>query len=304
MEVYYQGTDITNMVEVTACKVHDTAGKSDSLEIEFSNAAGWYSWGPEEDDTIIVSHNGYDSGIMYVNRILPEEGYYRILAASLPCSARAKANKSFKGRTLAQIMKICAAGCGMEYALYGMNEDVVIPYIEQSDEGCASFLNKLLCLEGGVLKCVNGKLTAIGILYAQELKARQTVEIAADQEGVRYARSGETLRSITVKNPFVQVTARDSAVSTKHRQLTVNLPALTSVQAGRWATGKLLSENRKCESVVMKTAFNPSFTAMTRVDISGNTDAVGEWLVDDVEHDLFNLSTSVTMRRCIWTVGL
>ena len=56
MEVYYQGTDITDMVRVNSCIVRDTAGgRCDSLEIEFGNAAGWYSWGPEEDNKIICT---------------------------------------------------------------------------------------------------------------------------------------------------------------------------------------------------------------------------------------------------------
>ena len=53
MEIYYQGADITGMVQVRKCIARDTSGgRCDSLEIEFDNAAGWYNWGPEEDDQI------------------------------------------------------------------------------------------------------------------------------------------------------------------------------------------------------------------------------------------------------------
>lgn len=304
MEIYYQGTDITDMVQVNACIVRDTAaGRCDSLELEFGNAAGWYSWGPEEDDQIIVAHNGYDSGVMYVNRILPEDGKYRIMAASLPCKARAKENKSYIGKTIEEIMRSCAALSGMAFQMYGVDGGTIIPYIERVNEGCAAFLYRLLTLESAALKCVNGKYTAISFAYAQAMSASQSVELLANQEGTRYRRSGMMYKSLTLKTPYAQATAEDTLVASSHTSLTVNdVPALDDIQAGRWARGKLLYLNRQCESVVIQNDFNPGLTALSRVDITGDTDASGEWLVDEVEHDIKNLTSTATMRRCNYTI--
>lgn len=304
MEIYYQGTDITDMVQVNACTVRDTAaGRCDSLELEFGNAAGWYSWGPEEDDQIMVAHNGYDSGVMYVNRILPEDGKYRIMAASLPCKARAKEYRSFTGRTIEEIIRSCAAASGMAFQLFGVDGGTVIPYIERDNEGCASFLYKLLTLESATLKCVNGKYAAISFAYAQAMRALQTVELLAKQDGTKYRRDGMMYKSLTVKTPYAQATAEDQLVTSSHASLMINyLPAMDDVQAGRWARGKLLYLNRQCESVVMQSDFNPGLTALSRVDITGDTDASGEWLTDEVEHDIKNLKTTATMRRCNYTI--
>ena len=304
MEIIYQGTDITDMVQVNACVVRDTAaGRCDSLELEFGNAAGWYSWGPEEDDTIIAAHNGYDSGIMYVNRILPEDGKYRIMAASLPCRARAKEYKSYIGKTIEEIMRSCAAGSGMDFKLYGVEGGTVIPYIEQDNEGCAAFLHKLLTLESATLKCVNGCLAAISYAYAQGMAATQSVELLARQDGMRYHRDGTMYKALTIKTPYACASAVDELVASSHTRLIRNdIPAMNDMQAGRWARGKLLQLNRQCESVVMQNEFNPGLTALSRVDITGDTDATGEWLVDDVEHDMINLTTTATMRRCWYTI--
>ena len=304
MEIYYRGTDITDMVQVNACVVRDTAaGRCDSLELEFANAAGWYSWGPEEDDTIIVAQNGYDSGVMYVNRIMPEDGKYKIMAASLPCKARAKGNVSFYGKTVEDIIRSCAMSSGMDYRIYGIDGAAVIPYIERDNEGCAAFLNKLLLLESAVLKCVNGRYAAIGIEYAQRMEAAQTVELSAKQEGTRYRRTGTTYRGETVKTPYASAYATDAAVASSHAMLNINnLPAKNDIQAGRWARGKLLSMNRQCESVTLQNSFNAGVTAMVRMDITGDTDATGQWLVEEAEHDLINLTTTATLRRCIWSI--
>lgn len=304
MEIYYRGTDITDMVQVNACIVRDTAaGRCDSLELEFGNAAGWYSWGPEEDDTVVVAHNGYDSGMMYVNKIMPEDGKYKIMAASLPCKARAKGNASFYGRTIEEIVRSCAMVSGMDYKIFGIDGACVIPYVERENEGCAAFLNRFLSLESAVLKCVNGRYAIIGIEYAQNMSAEQTAELLSKREGMKYRRDGTTYRGVTVKTPYAGAYAVDTNVANSHVMLTVNdLPALNDIQAGRWARGKLLSLNRQCESIVMQNTFNAGWTAMIRVDITGDTDANGQWLIEEVEHDLINLTSTATLRRCIRSI--
>lgn len=304
MEILYQGTDITDMVQVNACTIRDSAaGRCDSMELEFGNAAGWYSWGPEEDDQIIVAHSGYVSGPMYVNKILPEDGKYRILAASLPCKARAKEYRSFIGYTIEEIIRACAAAAGMDYRLYGIDGGTVIPYIERDNEGCASFLHKLLTLESAALKCVNGRFAAISYSYAQAQDAAQTMRLSAKQEGARYRRDGTMYKCLTVKTPYAAATAEDVLVADGHAGMTVNyLPAMDNVQAGRWARGKLLYLNRQCESVVVQSSFNAGLTALSRVNIVGDTDATGLWLVDELEHDIKNMITTTTMRRCNYTI--
>ena len=293
------------MVQVNSCIVRDpAAARCDGLEIEFGNAAGWYNWGPEEDDQIVVSHGGYDSGIMYVNRIMPEDGRFRILASSLPCRARNREYKSFRNRTIEEIMRSCAIASGMDFRIYGIDEKTVIPYVERNNEGCAAFLYHILCLESAALKCVNGRYTAIGYKYAYDLAAAQTIELSASQEGARYRRDGTMYKGVLVKTPYAVGNAKDTAVPESHATLTVSgvLPAMNDIQAARWARGKLLFLNRRCENVTIQSEFNAGITAMIRVNITGNTDAAGEWLVDEVEHDLKNRKTLTTMRRCIRTI--
>lgn len=304
MEIYYQGTEITNLVHTRKCIVRDTAGgRCDSVELEFDNAAGWYQWGPEEDDQIVVTHNGYDSGIMFVNTIIPENGRFRIVAAALPCAARAKTNRSFYQKSIEDIMRICAVSVGMDFSVFGIDGKVIIPYIEQDDEGCAAFLDRLLTAEGAALKCVNGRLTAIGIEYAQEQDAIQKIRLSAKQSGAQYRRCGTAYKGLTVKTPFACASAEDIAVPDSHMRLTVgNLPARDNVQAGRWARGTLLAMNRKCESLTAESDFNSRMTAMMRVDIEGDTDANGEWLVESAEHDLINNRTKATLLRCLYSV--
>lgn len=305
MEIFYQGKNITDLVQVRECVVRDTCGeRCDSLNILFENAAGWFRWQPEVDDEIIVAQSGYNSGIMYLHTVEPENGKYRIIASSLPCRARNRISRSYAGKTLFQIMLSCAASSGMEAKTFGTDGGRIIPYIQQEDESCAAFLNRLLSLEGSTLKCVNGKYAAIDIGYAQELNPAASFVIKPDQQDVVYRRAGTACKSVTVKSPYGQATAADKAVSDGIRIIKCGeLPVMDDTQAGRWATGELLSINRKCESLMMRTEFNPALTAMSRVVIAGQTDASGDWIVDRVEHDLVNKNTMTSMLRCIRSIG-
>lgn len=306
MEILYQGYDITEYAHVRKCVAHDTADdRCDSLDIEFENAAGWYGWGPQEDDQIIVSHGGYDTGIMYVNTILPEDGKFRIIATSLPSTARIRGYTSFRDNTIEEIMRICAISSGMDFRIYGIDPDITIPYIERNYEGYGAFLCRLLRMEGATLKCVNGRFVAIGIEYAQAREAHQTITVKADMDGMEYRRSGRRYRALTIETPWASATAMDTAVKDNYCITLNQPPARDALQAGRWARGLLLQKNRQHESLKLSTDYNAGFTAMTRINIEDNTDradAAGEWIIAGAHHDFFNKKSSVEMLRCISTI--
>lgn len=305
MTVYYEGVDISASVLTRSCLVRDTAcGRCDSIEIVFEDAGKWFKWAPKEDDRIAVEHGGYFSGTMYVNTILPEDGRFRILATSLPCSARRKEYKSFSGKTVADILRISAVSTGMETALYGVEGGYMIPYFEQENESAAAMLDRLAALESAVLKCVQGRYVMIGILWAQQRNAARTVRITADQRGVIYKNgSGRSLRHITIVTPNGKGIATDTGVDDTHENRTISSTAARdNAQAGRWARGLLRKANRKSETLTMDMVFDPAMTAMARVDITGGTDADGTWLVEEAEHDLVDEKTRVTLHRAITSV--
>lgn len=302
MEIYYQGVDITGSVQIRSCVARDGSdGRCDSLDIEFEDAALWYSWGPEEDDRVLVSHGGYDSGIMYVNSVLPSDGRYRILATALPCRARARAWRSWRDKTLEEILRACALADGMEYALYGVDGGTRYAYIEQADEGGAAFLHRLLRLEGASLKCVNGRYAAIGIAWAQTQNPVATIRLDSRQNGADYRRTHAKYARAYVRAPLGSGSAEDTAAHGLERTWS-EVPARGDIQAARWARGLLLDYNRKCEALRLTTAYNPNYTALMRVDVAGDTDANGSWLIDSVEHDFKRLESTALMYRCVDSV--
>ena len=305
MEFYYQGTEITDFVQIRKCVVHDTCGKRcDSLDMELEDAESWYRWGVQKDDEIQVIHRGCDSGVMYLHSVVPEDGKYRLIAAALPCRGRNRQYRSFRNKTIEEILRECALTTGMDYSLFGLDGGTVIPYIQQTDESSAAFLCRLLMLEGAKLKCVNGRYTAIGLAYAQGLSVQRTVDIISEQSGVRFLRTGVKTKTLTLETPYAKATAEDLAVENDYIQYRPGgeYPVMNAAQAGRWARGLLLEKNRECETLSLDTELDNGFSALVRFDVTGGTDADGAWLVEEAEHDLIRETSRAELRRCITTI--
>ena len=304
MNIIWQDKDITEYVMVRKAVARDTCGgRCEGLDIEFENAESWYRWGPAEDDEIRVKQDGWDSGTLYLNTIAPGNGKYRVLATALPCKAREKRWDSFENKTIEEILRRCAARTGMDFRIYGIDSECRIPYIQQENECCAAFLNRLATLEGARMKCINGRYALIGLDWAQERPPAGIVTLRADQDGTDYRRNGAKDRGMIITTPYATGKAIDEEVDVRHATAEITeYPALNNIQAARWARNLLKEKNRKCESLTIRSTFNPAWTAMSRIDITGGTDADGQWLIEDVEHDLKEGTSRATLHRCILTV--
>lgn len=304
MEIIYQGKNITDRVIVSSAKCRDVShGRYDSVDLLLEQAAAWHSWEPQVNDTITLTNGGYSTGEMYVHTIAPEDGKFRILATAAKAEAGRKARRSFEEKTLEDIIRICAAECGMEYRLFGVDGKTRFHYLLRGDEGCAAFLARLAELEGAVLKTYSGRFTMIGIAAAQKMNPIETMKIDADQGGILYRSRKGRLHTLTVKTPFAVVTATDSAEPQGSSRTECGLPASDVVTAGRWARGLLLKHNRRADMLTVETTFRPGWSAMVRLDVTGNTEANGEWIIDEVVHDLIAETSRAVMLRCIESVN-
>ncbi len=54
--------------------------------------------------------------------------------------------------------------------------------------------------------------------------------------------------------------------------------------------------------MTLHTTFRSTWSAMVRIDITGDTEANGEWLIDEVEHDFIENSSRAVLFRCIESV--
>lgn len=304
MELYYEGKNITDSVNITGAVARDASGgRSDSLTVTLDHASSWYRWGPKKDDQIEIIDRGYSTGNMYINTIAPEGDSYRIIATAAKSGARRRASASFEQKTLEELMILAAAECGMDYRIYGLEKRIFYPFLLREREGWAAFLDRVAAWEGGKLKTYSGRFTMISVEAAQKLPAAECIHITVKQPGITYHRKeNEKISLLTVNTPFARVSATDANAEPGMDKVICSLPAKDAATAGRWARGLLLNHNRQAEQLEIASVFHPAWTAMGRVDVSGPTDASGKWLIDEVRHDLVNQTSRATMFRCIESV--
>lgn len=300
MRLYYEGTDITDDVRIAGAVHRDAAGgRCDALELTLERADDWYRWGPQRDDEIRIVHDGYDTGRLYLNTVLPENNKYRILATGMKSAARRQASAAYANATLSTLLGVCAAECGMEAELYGFDGELDYPFVLRQNEGCAAFLHRLMRWEGGVLKTFDGRFVGISCAYAQSLHAAQTLKISAQQAGFAYRRREDAeYCGLKIVTPYAEAAAIDADAAGDNAPVINHLPPLSAAQAGRWARGLLLTHNRQAEEASLQSAFNRGLTAMARVDVESSTPAAGEWLVEEVTHDFVRKSSAARMLRC------
>lgn len=301
MRLFWSEKEITEYCNITGCIHRDAAGgKSDSLDLQLDRASVWYRWGPEEGDEIEITETGFSTGVMYLTAVIPNGDQFRILASGLKSAANRRTWAGYENMTLKALVERCAAESGMAGKIFGIDENMRLPYAMRRDEGCAAFLARIGQAEGFKVKTYNGAIRAISLQFAEEQIPAARITLNAKQDGVIYRRR-KSLKyaSLTVKSPWAQATARDPEAEGGNSKVITTLPAENPAQAGRWARNLLREMNRQAEELTIEQTFNPAMAALSRVEINGGTDMDGSWIVEEAEHDLKNKTTSAKMFRVL-----
>ena len=304
MQLIYENVDITSQVDVVSALHRDTVGgRCDGMEMVFEDGERWMNWAPQEGDKLMAALDGYNTGEMYINTVLPEEGKYRVFLSSMPKLAVGKKNASYEGRTLQEIMALCAAECGLNSAVFGIDGGMRYGYFLRENESAPAFLNRVLEREGAALKISGGMMKAIGIDYAQKREAVKSMAVRTDGPGCRYIRhERRRLQGLTIVSPYARASAVDRAERRNLWAIRCDIPAENAAVAGRYARGLLLMNNRKAEEMTVQMEFDPVLTALERVDILSTGDSGGRWMIEEVEHDLVNRKSKVKMLRCVESI--
>lgn len=297
----YEERDITADVEIIECICRDVSGcESDGLNLKVDHAEKWLAWGPQKNDRIRVLRSGYDSMTMYLNTIVMEDGAYRIIATGAKCVPFRARWQTFENKTLAAIMAQSAAELGMGARQFGIDGSISYEYLLRKNEVPPAFLERLCNLEGAALKTLGGYYTAIGIEYAQSLPARHQIEFDINQDGCAYIdRRDMAWASVQIKTPFGNGMAWDGKARGGANQVITDIAVDGAAQARRWAKGLLMMHNRRCEILKIESVFNPGYTAMGRIDVTGRTEANGEWIIHEAEHDMIDGKSRITAYRCL-----
>lgn len=183
MRLSYNNSDITSAFKIIKC-VHDmyTEKKADTLCVKLYDPSGaWINWKPEAGDEIRCQFNNADTGIMYVNSIVPEGTCITFFASSIRKADMLPRQKSWERVYFKQIVDEIGERNGMAVTYYGV-EDKLYGWISQDDVNDYQFLYKLCVDEGCSFVVYNKDLHVFNLdyMYSQKVLVKITAPSNSD----------------------------------------------------------------------------------------------------------------------------
>lgn len=269
IEVNFKGQDITKNISINMC-YHDMycECQSDTLNIKFNDSQNeWDIWQPKVGDEISVKYGSIDTGKMFVDSIIPENGLYTIVATSIPPSAKEVKSKAWQKVFLKQIGEEIASNHGLSFENYGVT-DVMYDYILQTNETDFSFLNRLCTLEGCAFLVYNGNLILYSQMYMENIEPVKTITLTSDTDYKFIDNSARLYGYCTIEKGLYkgEFTANNGATRQYIPQI---FPITLSNQAtaDRYAKNLLRSVNKNMINGYIYSRIMPEFAAVSTVNI-------------------------------------
>ena len=245
IEVNYAGKNITNGVSINRC-VHDmyAEGRTDTLTLIFNDDKHvWDSWGVKTNDEISVAYGPIKTGKMYVFRAKPRNGLFEIVATAAPASFKDRKNKAWQKIRLKDMGREIAGNHGLDFAAYGV-DDVLYPYILQSNESDFSFLNRRCALEGCAFLVYDGTLVMYSQRYIENQTASESIHVGIDSDYEYNDKSGWLFGSCRIERGAYKGSFEAGNGSNKCYVPPFDFTVTSDAEAGRYARNMLRMVNK------------------------------------------------------------
>lgn len=214
--VYVNDKDITKKIAVHACiyEMH-AEGQADTLEITFSDTKNeWANWKPsDQGDTCRITDGAVDSGKMFISRLDPQNGTYKLTASSVPKTAYKVRSRSFNKLSLPRLAAKIAGEHKLECKTYSVPE-VACEYTAQQGISDFAFLQRQCERVGCSFIVFNGALCLYSQSYIEGREPSKTITPGLRDDFSVVSDSQTAYASCELRNGTYTGTATDSAITT------------------------------------------------------------------------------------------
>lgn len=196
MNIYVNGKDITQSVEVAAC-IYDmyAANHADVIKLELNDDGNMKSWGWKRGDSLVITEESLNTGMMHIIDIKMTNTKIKVKASSV-IQRDVLRTKTWRKTTFLSIGKQIADENGWKFMPYGI-KDKMYEYLVQREKDLR-FYGKLCTVEGCGLLVHDNKLIAYSLDYMKDSAYRNIVKV---DESVNFTvKQGEKANKITLKN--------------------------------------------------------------------------------------------------------
>lgn len=300
MNLFYNGEDITNDVDISSAVYADRAASvADSVSLIFNDPENvWPTWEPQPQvDTIRLWHDGLDTGSMLIDMLGGSKGRFELGGVAIPQAARGGDFRVWEEIRFSELLKEFADRWGLTLQTVDI-PDPVYQRIEQNGTPGLSWLAARCMIESCILKIVGSVLV---VFYAPAMEARDSVaEISLSDRLVwsyRYHAhllcSGARVVSGQIVGEF---SAPDSAIGPIVPRN--DIPALSYGEAQRYAKGIARAHNARAHALTIALPLSAQHTAGQMVTVNAwGASLNGRWFIHEVQRAYIEETMTLFLRR-------
>lgn len=300
LKILYNGTDITDAIDVNSC-VHDmyACSQADTLLLKFNDVNRvWDGWQAKAENIISVVYGIAKTGAMYIDTIKPLNGEYELRASSIPPTAKAKNSKSWENVKFLQIAKEIADRHGLGFESYGV-EDKLYSYVVQENEKGFIFLQKRCELESCAFVVYDKKLVIYSEEYLENQDPLETVEVDTNGDFEYKDNALKGLGNLTIKNGTLTGSYSSENGLTRSDERKIRTYMSGQDEANRFAKGIWRQENKKLATGWLKDSIMRHLSAGSIIDLK--TVGADSWnekaFVSHLRQDYVNMSSKLFFRK-------
>lgn len=214
--VYVNDKDVTSSIALHAGLYETHAeGQADCLIMEFADTKGeWAKWKPsDQGDTVKLTDGAIRTGKMYIDKIEPQGGTYKLTAYSIPKKLYSTKSRSFTAASLPTLAQKIAKEHGLECKSYNVPE-VALSYTSQKAASDLAFLQRQCEKNSCAFLVYNGALCIYSQAYIEGREPTKTLTPDFSAEFTVTSDAQAKYASCELRNGTYTGTASDSSVTT------------------------------------------------------------------------------------------
>lgn len=305
MELVYNNIDITKDISILNATILDNSGgKADSVDLTFSDTKKlWRKWGVQKGDTLILSKDGFSSGLMYVDDFNMSRGKFTIRGISVPLKSKSNISKSWENIRFKELASQLASELGLTLETYGII-DYTYDRLDMINKTNLQYLNDICILEGYSLKITNNK----AIIYDENLFEQSTTVDDITEDRIIGDYSFNTISNSLYSSCTVECfSSNNNLIRYKFSpanapigsDLKVALRVVNQGEAERYARGLLRNSNKNETTGSFFIKLNTNIAATNTVNLNGFGVFDGKYFIDSIKHKLTNGKSHLKVRKVL-----
>lgn len=299
MQILYESSDITNLVNINKADFTDNSGGiADSLDIQFCDPEGiWSRWKPKKNDKIEIRQDNFKSGLMFIDELEQQRGMFKIRALSIPQEAKSCNTQAWEAVRFMEFAVEIAARYGFKLETYG-TDNHLYNRVDQFQKADFEFLADRCLLEGYMLKITDSKVVIYSEPYLEGIEAVKTVTL--DQLDGPYSFKNTSIGIYSscsiacgqLKSQYKPSVAPIGAVL-KYKDIYVS----SQGEGERYARNLLRARNKYENLGRCTIELDTTLAAGNSIDIAGIGLADGKYFCSQAVHRFMDKKTVLKLRK-------